>query len=734
MYQVVYTSAGNYNNGNAFWIDSFIKNNHRKVQFIAFGVLTALSLYVLTPSIFKKRKDMFSSSKRSDKYTTGLINNRNDCFANSSVQALSSMPRLTLYLNDILKQAQFLRTLLERNNNDTVEVSPENSPAPEDTKDTLLSVADRLQTGSPRPSLQALSSRPALTSFSSTATITTLSNASDEVRSEELEEPNENSSGTRVDEGNVESGFSTASSDEIPEIPMHEGLAQIVYQLQQTVTSEKYISVWPFLHVLELIFEAKISTGQNDAHELTQVILETLEKENAKLRKFVKDQSLNVIIPEFPVKGSLADHLICLGCQGSSKVNVHPFSMYPIPVPQEMAANLTEIIADNQTETIEGYSCLSCKIKAILAQEKYRNYAGDSEEEKKKIATLEKIIPDVFINDDLSDELMTYIRSYKKDDCDTSTMKSRIVKKTVVVDSPPLLILHLSRSVFNGMNYTRNSCNVTFQEEMQIQEQKIQNNRCVGVKPVKYRLKAMVKHQGSHSQGHYECYRHKPDFVKDAITGQIINRSPIIDFGMDSNRMAAFAWNQSANNSSDVSSISSNESESSTSSPFRTVFPESSGNQPSSTALVDEDDYVIGSTDSGSSNAPSRKPSKLKKIAGFLSRRSSAASAVSDSGSADSIQPGKRSRMNSIASFHMNRGNSYDDSVVSSSGADLTETSASEVDDSTSGVKRKLKKIKSVLKYPYWKISDAEVKEAKEGEVLGETRFVYLLYYERVDD
>ena len=46
------------------------------------------------------------------------------------------------------------------------------------------------------------------------------------------------------------------------------------------------ISVWTFLHELENIFNAKMSRSQHDAHELTQLINETLENENLKFKKF----------------------------------------------------------------------------------------------------------------------------------------------------------------------------------------------------------------------------------------------------------------------------------------------------------------------------------------------------------------------------------------------------------------------------------------------------------------
>ncbi|SCU88071.1 LAFA_0E10550g1_1 [Lachancea sp. 'fantastica'] len=761
---VLYSNPNLYRTVNFDWIDILLEKNSKQFRYFGLALLTTLSLYVLSPSLLRKGdSEMFSRSRRSDKYTTGLINNRNDCFANSSVQALSALPKLTNYMNDLLKQVLFLRTLLDRGENQhsshpkTGDATKEYEPADsqqdngESFEGRSNSFENSLAPGASRPAMHALRPHSNLQAFNSTATITTMSTLEEDRAAHGhgyLDGLNTGdtsaaqSAAQSVSESSVskENGISTASSEEIPEVPLHEGLAQMMYQLQQIVDTSKYVSVWPFLHVLELIFDARISSGQNDAHELTQVILESLEKENVKLKKFVKDHSLNVIIPDFPVKGSLADHLICLNCQGSSKVVTHPFSMYPLPVPQETSANLSAMIADNQTETIDGYACLSCKIKAILENEEQYKNDQKSDGENVILATLSKIIPDIFINDDLSEDLMNYINNYKKGSCDTSAIKSRIIKKTVVTGSPDILILHLSRSVFNGTTYSRNACYVNFDEELHTQEQEIKNNRSVGVKPVKYRLKAMVKHQGTHSQGHYECYRHKPDLIKDVLSNQVVNRSPTIDFGLDSNRDAVAAWNQSANASNtDLASVSSQESESSA--PFRSVFPEAAPGMPLSSPIVDDDDYIVGQGNSGSSGMPSRKPSKLKKLTGFLSRRPSIASGASDDQNGDT---GSNAGSEGFSGFRRTRGNSIASSVGSSnvglssetSGADMTtDTSASERDEAVATtIKRKLKKIKSVVNYPFWKISDAAVREARTDEVLGDTKCVYMLYYDRVDE
>lgn len=799
MQRVVYYSSRELNNGNSQWVSDWLLKNKGTCRRIGLGLAVALGVYILGPSIgnwiFGERfKKMFgSSSKRSDKFTTGLINNRNDCFANSSVQALSSLVFLTKYLNEILRQTQHLTTLLDSNAQQ--KSLEENERESSDEQDDQVVPLSRENANALPPQ-----KRPALwKAHTSTNTLCTLRfqdtatpkgglseqsslNGEESDHSEHsLDIESDNFTDKNEQEELESQTHSDTSSKDIPKIPLHESLAQILYQLQQTVNAEHHISIWPFLRVIEGIFKAKISTGQNDAHELTQVILQTLEKENLALKKFVTANSLDVIIPTFPVHGSLADSLFCLSCGESSKVNMHGFSMYSMPVPQLINANLSQMISDNQTDQISGYSCLCCKLRAILANEKNRYFSNNSEEENAILKELEELLPNAFINDDLPGHLSNYVNSYNKDGMKTSEIKSTIVKKTVVVDSPDVLILHLSRSVFNGMGYQKNTCNVAFDEELNVNRQIIENNKCVGIKNETYKLKSVLRHQGSHAAGHYECYRRKPDFMKDIDTNQVINKTPIVDFGIASNKLAAEIWNQAVMNSnkSDSCSIDSEDSISSNV-PFRSVFLDSPN-----CAVVTEDDYVIGSTEfsSGSgnnahsndlgnmsTNGVSRTPSTLKRMTGFLSRRSSVSVpepnsqtlatpnsvAMSVSASGPSIisnnspilspppaHTGNRSRFNSISSMKTGRSMSITSSngSIDSSTDQVTNTSTTEVDTETEQEgalkktrKRRLKKLKSVVKYPWWRISDTKVKECRVGDVLAETRFVYMLYYEKVQN
>ncbi|KAH3902196.1 uncharacterized protein SCODWIG_00838 [Saccharomycodes ludwigii] len=656
-----------------------------------------------------------TKSKRNDKHSIGFINNRNDCFANASIQALVPLQYLTGYLNDFFQTYERLAKLLEDGGVDEHDGSD--------------------KTGSNKNKTNATNTRPVLQSFSSTATITP-QNIDDVIQT------------------NVEN-----DTPDMPEVPLHKEVATIIQQLQRIVTTSSYISVWPVLHALEKIFNAKISGGQNDAHELTQIVLQVLQKENQLMRNYVDNNvnalSNDVVIPDFPINGYLCDHLTCLKCGNTSRINKHEFCMFSIHVPQQAMDKLSNMLDKNQMETIEGYSCLTCKIKSILANEKAALSTETSNKNDKILGALQNIAENGFINDDLPPLLKEYVDNYNKNGLSTKQLKSEIVKKTVFIDCPDILILHLSRSMFNGMSYTRNDCNVLFDEELVVNRQLIREDengnggKCVGVETIKYKLKSCIRHQGSHSAGHYECYRLKPFLVKDILTGEVINKSQVINWGnncekqQDQNNEADSTSSRTktetelelcadtlnnngnsnlneivkenvnkirsrANSLLSLNSTSTGTTCTETSSEFSENNDINSvGENHSNSQSLEKVNSTTSSNDNSTetSSQSSYRSSTIKKMAGFISRKASISS---------------HSKMPTT--------------LTADSEPNVLVTSASELSDTfnTVPLKRKLKKIRSITKYPYWRVSDTKVREVKADDVLLEGKYVYMLYYERV--
>lgn len=796
-------------------------------------VLFALSvcLYVVAPSLpipYTRKPPMFT--KRPDKYTTGLINLRNDCFANSSLQAYLSLPGLTDYLNKFISAFNDLVQQVQKAGIDPVELVPRQK----------------------QPKSKFNNSKIA--------------------------------------------------------IPLHLALADIIKKLQETQLSSRTISVWLFLHALEDIFNAKISRSQHDAQELTQLINETLENENIHIAKILttlkgkvsgvsKLDSLEV--PEFPFSGLLLSQMKCLTCKHVSKPNFSPFLMLTLHAPEKISTDLDSILDENESESIEGYQCLKCRLDAILRHENLLKEQGKllSEDEETIIQSLSDLNNDqLCINEDLDPKLEEYVKSYNKGSLAISDITSTVFRTNQVLKPPKIFGLHLSRSSFDGVDITRNSCNVKFKDQLtlsigqeyheelrhfkaaaaqdeQVYEKNIeskilttdvedmedeevqredidekgeedpeeddpitgesttegeddttteeeeeddddnssettveselqslatattlQENRAkvpatsdsvsnsttlrvpetLNNAPIsetqtfnlkshfrrfkfndnntyKYKLKAIIKHQGSHTQGHYECFKRKPLYVKDK-EGQIFKLSPEIhddltgestcgvepvneldvpkgetpvesgppqateqpSSGTESRRRK---FSLSLNSNSDSLKRSG-----STSSHKSGDDPKSKGGT-SSNGSHNADESGLASVEEESSLGLRRKFSLM------MGRRPSVVQADPEQAN---IQEIIHSGILTPAELLVDdlEGN-YFSSALAISALEKSEAERRAATEAKNKVK--MKKIPSLIKYPYWRISDSTISEVSGSAVLSETSSVYMLYYERVD-
>lgn len=730
------------------------------------------SYYILAPTIFPPKK-MFT--KRPDKHTTGLINLRNDCFANSSLQAYLSLPGLTEYLNKFIGAYDTIKSLL-----------PDSKVEEEIEK-------DQAKRG----------------------------------------------------------------------IPLHIALAKILKKLQETQLTTRTVSVWTFLHTLETIFHAKISRSQHDAHELTQLINETLENENLSLQTLLKtllekdDKEVNIAIkeqlsglevPEFPLSGLTLTHMVCLTCKHVSTPSFVPFLMLTLNTPEKFNTELETILDENESETIEGYQCLKCRISKIVANEEQLKTndesTGDDKDMLTKIYTLNKS-PQFCINDDLPKELEEYIKSYKKGGLDISKITSTVMRKNQILKPPKIFGIHLSRSSFDGVKITRNSCRVAFKDQLTLsigkeyidELQKFKEDSSKGKKeginikskvlttdvndmedeevqredidekgeeeddeftgssatdtdgnsgdnhtdetdeapeaeldddsssltstesvggesvttsatlkggstitatplifseqatssrvpetlnnaPItedqtddlkghfksfkfndndvyKYRLKALIRHQGSHTQGHYECYKRKPLFVKDK-DGTIFKLSPEIDDDLiNDERETEKHEGSDGNNTVAVKPMSS-----------------------------EDHQRFINSSDNGELKAGSNQ--FRRRFSSIMGRRPSVVqSHHSDLNIQEIIHSGSQTPAEILVD------NPEQEDYFSAFKDPFSQDRKR--GPSKAEKKVKMTKIPSLIKNPYWRISDSQIVEVSRSAVLFETGSVYMLYYERVD-
>lgn len=593
--------------------------------------------------------------------------------------------------------------------------------------------------------------------------------------------------------------------EEYFKIDIHIALAQINLKLQETQTSARTISVWTFLHEIERIYNAKISRSQHDAHELTQLINETLETENIVCNEILKrlymhpkvnassSGELYLLFPEFPFAGLTLSQMKCLKCLQVSKPNITPFLMLTLHPPQEMSSDLETLLEENESETITEYHCLKCRISKILEHEKHLAKLGQSPPQEiehflTEIADL-NAKEQLFINEDVDPKLESFITNYKRQGLDISTHTSTVFRLTHILKPPKIFGIHLSRSAFNGVTISRNPCRISFKDKLSLsidenyvkdlqkfgqategkhkvtqskvlttdvedmEDENVQvedvdetypyeepNDQALDDDDVstttdsdssslfssdsplgalqstteflnsapisedqtmelvnhftdfkfsennvyKYRLKAVVRHQGSHIQGHYECYKRKPLFVKDS-DGNIIKLSPEIDktYITDAKTLQGMSATESRKLSQ------------------------------SSRDLQDTIDSERGNL--------------RRKFSMIMSRRPSVFQADPE---AANLQEIIKSGLATPAEVLVDDTDYFRPIDHQDIQKHLERSNAAPKHDKS---RVRLKKLASLIKLPFWRVGDASVSEVSKSAVLFETTSVYMLYFERID-
>lgn len=746
------------------------KYSHQRSFLLLSALLFALTCYILLPSYQSRSQTqgkMFS--KRPDKYTTGLINMRNDCFANSSIQAYSSLPGLTDYLNKFIGAHRELQKLIDSHKVDLNEI---------------VTLKD----------------------------INVVSQIKFKLKSD---------GETKAENSDIKKHFT---------ITLHEALAKIIRKLQETQMTSRTISVWTFLHVLERIYDAKISKSQHDAHELTQLINETLENENVNCIKILKkmkqyystDKSIltdldKIEFQEFPFSGLILSQMKCLTCSFVSRPHFSPFLMLTLHPPQARSTELETLLDENESETISEYQCLKCRVLRLVACEDLAMKSGseNTPTDQEKIDKLTALNKDdhLFINEDLSPELDKFLKTYNKHGVEIAKVTSTVYRRTNILKPPKVFGVHLSRSSFNGVTISRNPCRVSFNDKLTLsigteyleELKKFQNSaettelshphikvlttdvndmedenvqredidqkgnedeelleeaevlstategesqtlddsdtestvsdqtappsistanttRTVDGKgdtlnnaPIsqdqtvslqghfrkfrfddnniyKYRLKAIIRHQGSHTQGHYECFKRKPLFVKD-LSGNILKLSPEINEAL-------------LDDSDEITSSNA---------PVSKVKTGSKGSMSSQ----------------GSDGSEERSGQFRNKISAMMGRRPSIVQADPDYANMQEIID---SGLATPAEVLIDDG----DYFLGPTAEEIQNLLESIGQNQKNGSHRrhskvKMKKIPSLIKHPYWRVGDSQVMEVTKSAVLFETASVYMLYYERID-
>ena len=236
-----------------------------------------------------------------------------------------------------------------------------------------------------------------------------------------------------------------------------------------------------------------------------------------------------------PVDGLQCDRIGCVNCGEMGGIRYSVTSGLALNIPMEAATRnrfaLGELISEFcKPDIIDGVECNRCSLVAIKENlqerlEKMQETAGDnlhgitilSEKIQLRINEIEQVLAQKCIHDDV----------YKKLHTKNMVQKSRKVKQSYLSRPPSLLCIHVNRSVFDPRTYMvrKNNAKIDFPLDLDLSdyvadvndinldarlqfrkqdENAVRNNHD---NTLKYKLKSLISHFGTHNYGHYVAFR-----------------------------------------------------------------------------------------------------------------------------------------------------------------------------------------------------------------------------------
>ncbi|GJJ06964.1 hypothetical protein Clacol_001161 [Clathrus columnatus] len=289
------------------------------------------------------------------------------------------------------------------------------------------------------------------------------------------------------------------------------------------------------------------SREHQDAQEFFQLLSETIKNEGRAVEEEAtrdlglgalsrcSDNDITMEMPGF-VKNGVFDGLTanrrsCVECGYTEAVMHFAFDNWQLVVPRMANCRLEECLSDyTRLEVLDDCICRKCSIIAthqrLLAEAQKLSDAvaeGDASTSKKKKAKevrkletrVKAAIEEGRIEEDIKGVKMEKVFSR----CST--------RQSMIARPPPVLALHLSRSIQYGTSGVKNTCRVFYPEyldltpfttsgelstlpSLPISDASTSTTLIRPLPQILYRLSAVVCHYGTHSFGHYVAYRRKP--------------------------------------------------------------------------------------------------------------------------------------------------------------------------------------------------------------------------------
>ncbi|ELR02632.1 hypothetical protein VC83_01031 [Pseudogymnoascus destructans] len=382
----------------------------------------------------------------------------------------------------------------------------------------------------------------------------------------------------------------------------------------------------------------------------------------------------------FPLEGGYESQIECLTCGFKPKPNISTFCTLTLNVPELPSTTLSSCFDGIfKLEYIDDFKCEKCRlIHAVETLQKDPQKCKDE----KLTAMIARINEAIATDPENPTSDLTLPDAWH-------APKRKIKRHIRITSFPKVLALHLSRSIFEARASTKNAAKVSFPETLPLGS--IIDQR-------RYKLLALVTHKGSHSSGHYETFR------RQTVAPPFANQGP---FGRSD------IYSRTATPATSTPQLRAT--------PIRPLTPDipsphpaasssslaDSNSQPTTDHLTTASVETIGSSESSSSSSAPSPRGREKDGEGSSLRSATRASLskLSKNISSSLSRPGARDGTPAGGKENAGRGEKV-------------------------GRVRARRQRKAAERW--WRISDERVKESKTSEVLGMQKEVYLLFYELI--
>ncbi|KAK2010669.1 ubiquitin carboxyl-terminal hydrolase [Colletotrichum eremochloae] len=444
--------------------------NITTISYAAGASLAAIALvYVFAPT-FTIDESSTSSSRR--KGVVGLRNAANDCFINSTLQALAGLGELRIYL---------IRETHRRNIDDEGVYAHLVQPPGKTYPDWKIEGMQRgLVTQGLKDMLDSLNERPIYKkSISAIEFVRVLETAFRQRISRQQQDAQE--------------------------------FLQIV---AERLKEEYHAGERARAHAKSAALRAT-SAGSNVNGDAVQQKLEDLDKADSQGGDDESSSALptptqpqleaNGVHPSlhedegFPMEGKYESQSECQTCGHKTKPREESFYMLTLNVPQVSSTTLSSCFDEIfKTEMIDDFKCERCRL--IQAEESLKQDLAKAQGESEK-AALEEAVRKLRHAIDFDPEHVP--EDVPLPDI-SEAPKRKIARSTRLTCFPRILAVHLSRSIYDQTTSTKNSAKVAFPERLPLGGLRDRRN---------YKLLGLVTHKGSHHSGHYESFRRQNTYA-----------------------------------------------------------------------------------------------------------------------------------------------------------------------------------------------------------------------------